>query len=132
MLKLACKALGDLKIFIDSEGDRVEWKFIQLLHEEQSKIGLKFANSLSIRHVEYRRSKMNVKIASQTLSSSVADALQYLQVSGHPSFTDCDGTIKFICVVDRLFDLLNSRNPFVLVLDSRHLSDLQTKKYASL
>ena len=112
MLKLARNALGDLKIFIDSEGDRVEWKCIQLLHEEQSKIGLKFANSLSIRHVEYRRSKMNVKIASQTLSSSAADALQYLLVSGHPSFTDCDGTIKFIRVVDRLFDLLNSRNPF--------------------
>ena len=55
---------------------------------------------------------MNVKIASQTLSSSVADALQYLKVSGHPSFCDSEGTIRFVRTIDRLFDLLNTRNPF--------------------
>ena len=55
---------------------------------------------------------MNVKIASQTLSSSAADALQYLKISGHPSFCDSEGTIRFIRTIDRLFDLLNTRNPF--------------------
>ena len=113
MLKLARNALDELKVFIDSEGGGgIEWKFIELLHEEQTKFGLKFANSLSNRHIQYHRCKMNVKIASQTLSSSVADALQYLKVSGHPSFCDSEGTIKFIRTIDKLFDLLNTRNPF--------------------
>jgi hypothetical protein len=55
---------------------------------------------------------MNVKIAAQTLSSSVADALQFLMTSGHPLFRDAEGTIRFIRIIDRLFDLLNIRNPY--------------------
>ena len=112
MLKLARNALGELKVFVDQEGRNIEWRFITLLHDEQTKLGLKFANSLSTRHVEYKRTKMNVKLASKTLSSSVADALQFLLDSGHPSFHDSEGTIQFIRILDRLFDLLNSRNPF--------------------
>ena len=52
-----------------------------------------------------------MKLAAQTLSSSVASALEFLKNEGHPDFADADGTIKFIRVIDRLFDLLNSRNP---------------------
>lgn len=55
---------------------------------------------------------MNVRIAAQTLSSSVADALEYLMNTDDAFFKDAGPTIKFIRVVDRLFDLLNSKNPF--------------------
>ena len=55
---------------------------------------------------------MNVRIAAQTLSSSVADALEYLMNTGDVFFKDAGPTIKFIRVVDRLFDQLNSKNPF--------------------
>ena len=54
---------------------------------------------------------MNVSIAAQTVSSSVADAIEFLQSSGHPLFQGATGTIQFIRVIDKLFDLLNSRNP---------------------
>ena len=54
---------------------------------------------------------MKVKVAAQTFSSSVADALQYFMDAGHPSFSDAKGTIKFIRYVDKKFDILNSRNP---------------------
>ena len=53
---------------------------------------------------------MKVKIAGQTLSSSVADAIEFLMVSQHPSFLGANGTIRFIRVIDKLFDMLNSRN----------------------
>ena len=53
---------------------------------------------------------MKMKYAAQTFSSSVTDALEFLRTEGHPSFDDSEGTIKFIRVIDRLFDLLNSRN----------------------
>ena len=55
---------------------------------------------------------MNVRVAAQTFSSSVADALQFLMDSGHIEFKDAAGTIKFICIIDRLFHMFNSKNPF--------------------
>ena len=55
---------------------------------------------------------MNVRLAAQTLSSSVADAIEFLEASGYPSFVGASATVRFIRKVDRLFDLLNSRNPY--------------------
>ena len=53
---------------------------------------------------------MNVRIAAQTLSSFVADALQFLMDSGHTDCSDAAGTIKFIRVIDRLFDTFNVKS----------------------
>jgi hypothetical protein len=54
---------------------------------------------------------MKVKTAAQTFSSSVADALQYLMNAKHPKFLDAQPTIKFIRNFNRMFDILNARNP---------------------
>ena len=55
---------------------------------------------------------MNVSLASQTLSSSVADAIEFLdKVLKTSEFEGSAATVKFIKIVDRLFDTLNSRNP---------------------
>ena len=54
---------------------------------------------------------MNVRLAAQTLSSSVADAIEFLMENGHPLFKGTEGTIKFIRNIDKLFDLLNVKNP---------------------
>ncbi|CAB3991299.1 Hypothetical predicted protein [Paramuricea clavata] len=55
---------------------------------------------------------MNVRLAAQTLSSSVADAIGFLNLSMKLSeFQNSDGTMKFIRMIDRLFDMLNSRSP---------------------
>jgi len=55
---------------------------------------------------------MKVNLAAQTLSSSVADALEFCNVTLKlPQFNECEATVKFIRIIDRLFDLLNSRNP---------------------
>ena len=72
-----------------------------------------FGNSLSTRHIEYKKNKMNVKIVCQTLSaSSVADSIEFLMQSGNSDFKNAEGTIEFIRTIDKLFDLLNVRNPF--------------------
>ena len=56
---------------------------------------------------------MKVNLAAQTLSSSVADSLMFcLSELKLPQFTGCEAAVKFIKTVDRLFDILNSRNPF--------------------
>ena len=111
MLKLARNALGELKEMVDGSGGRIEWKFIELLHEEQIEEGIKFANKLSNAHIDFHRQKMKVRLAAQTLSSSVADAIDFLRASGHHAFKDSEATVRFIRIIDRLFDLLNGKNP---------------------
>ena len=55
---------------------------------------------------------MKVKLAAHTLSSSIADALAFCQNDlGLPEFRECTATVEFIRIVDRVFHLLNSRNP---------------------
>lgn len=51
---------------------------------------------------------MNVSLAAQTLSKSVADSMEYLMRDGKRSFKDCEGTIKFVRTVNSLFDIFNS------------------------
>ena len=112
MLKLARNSLADLKVVLDDAKCEVKWDHIKILHSFQEDEGLKIGNKLSKGHIEFQRQKMNVKVAAQTFSSSVADAIEYLMTSGHPKFADAEETIRFICIIDMLFDLLNTRNPF--------------------
>ena len=110
MLKLARNTIADLGVLVDGQGLSIDWRFIVKLHELQVDEGFRFGNKLSKKHIAFQRHKMNVSIAAQTLSSSVADALEFLMLANHPYFADAGGTIKFIRVIDKLFDLLNSRN----------------------
>ena len=56
---------------------------------------------------------MNVKMASQTLSASIASAIDFLcDDIEHPDFEDSESTTSVIKRMDVAFDLLNGRNPF--------------------
>ena len=112
MIKLSRNCLGDLKVLQDSDGREIKWQHIQNLVELQDKEGLKFANKLGPQHVSYRRNKMKVQLATQVVSASVADALEFLQELDVPGFHDCEGTVTFLRNLDLLFDLLNSRSQF--------------------
>lgn len=93
-----------------SEGT-ISFEYIKKLNEIQLKENLKFANKLSSLHIFYKSKKMNVQLAVQVLSSSVADALQFLQ-SYDNNFKNSSATIQCIRIIDRLFDLMNARNIF--------------------
>ena len=68
MLKLARNALAEIKTIKNVDGQLIKWEHIQELQNVQQQEGLKFIDKLSKGHVNYHRHKMNVKIASQTLS----------------------------------------------------------------
>jgi len=54
---------------------------------------------------------MKVKLASQLLSQSVADALKFCKYNlGLKEFSEVDGTVKFIEMFNSGFDILNSRS----------------------
>ena len=62
---------------------------------------------------------MKVNQAAQTFSCSVADALEYFSsVLKLKQFHGFEATVKLIHIIDRLFDILNSRNPWGTVFKS--------------
>lgn len=111
MLKLARNALAEKKM--KSNTGTISWDHIKSLDKIQNSEKLKLANSLSSNHINYRNKIMNVRLAAQTLSSGVADAIEYLEKLGIAEFKDSHATVEFIRTVDRVFDILNSRNPFL-------------------
>ena len=58
---------------------------------------------------------MNVRLATQILSSSVANAIAFMDTydsTYSSTFAGSAGTVNFIRVIDKLFDMLNSQNPW--------------------
>lgn len=98
-------------MFKSSDG-LIEWRYIQDLYNLQEELGLRFANRLSRTHIYFFNNKMKVKFAAQVLSSSVADAIDFLRSANVPQFLGSEATVRFIRLIDMLFDFLNSRNPF--------------------
>jgi hypothetical protein len=125
-LKLMRNTIASMKE-IKSEKGIIRWYYIKRLHEIQEKEGVKLGNRLSRTHVEWDKKKMNVKLAAQTLSRSVADAIDHLRIDArHPDFRGSAATTEFMRQVDRIFDMLNSRSAYggegkrPLRLDNQH------------
>ena len=98
-----------------TDGEKiVKWQDIENLNKVQEREGLTLANTLNSNHIQWHMHKMNVKLAAQTLSSSVADALDFLRDDlRNPDIACCEGTVFFIRAVDMAFDILQSRSPRV-------------------
>ena len=71
------------------------------------------ANKLTKKHLLWVKNTMKVKLVAQTLSASVATAIDFLREEAKiPEFQGSAPTTKFIKVVDCAFDMLNSQSPF--------------------
>ena len=108
MLKLGRNALADLGVLKIAD-QTIEWSYFCNLHNIPTYEGLEFGNKLLKRHIELKRLKMKVNVAAQTLSSSVADAMQFLMQFSSSGFENAGAIIEFIRVLDRVFDILNSK-----------------------
>lgn len=112
MLKLVRNTIADQKVLIAADGTEIKWGYIEELHALQQQEGLRLGNRLKSAHINWQRQKMKVNLAAQSLSSSVADALVFCRLELKLSaFMGCEATVDFIVLFDRLFDILNSRNP---------------------
>ena len=112
MLKLLRNTLGSYGTFIDKDGDKICWKYIVELQKIQDDEGLRLGNKLKLAHIKWEQQKMKVDLAAQAFSASVADAIEYCtNVLKLPQFQGSQATVKFIRHIDRLFDILNTRNP---------------------
>lgn len=67
-------------------------------------------NKLSDIHIEYKRKKMNVRIAAQTISHEVADGLQQLHDDDEIGFEEVSEEVEFLRTIRNLFDTMNYKN----------------------
>ena len=80
--------LGDKKVIQHVENGQahmINWHYIEALNDNQDNLGFSLANKLKKKHVLWTKHKMNVSLAAQTLSSSVATAIDFLQVEANLS-----------------------------------------------
>lgn len=76
----------------------------------QEQEGLHLANKLRNAHVKFVKQIMKVKLAVQTFSNSVADAIEFCEEINLEQFLGASPTVEFIRKINHLFDILNSRN----------------------
>lgn len=93
------------------DGRCVSWGFIEALYKLQTAEQIRAANKLGRYHIDFFNNKMNVKLAVQSLSKSVADAISFCRDSLKlKDFLGSEGTTDFIYLLDKTFDILNSRH----------------------
>jgi len=109
MLKLIRNALEALKEIVIPGCGTARWNDIVQLHELQHKEGLRVANKLRTGHIKFQQQKIKVRLVAQTFSASVGKALQFKSVNKMLDFRETNGTQKLLLMIDKLFDVLNSR-----------------------
>jgi DNA transposase THAP9 len=91
------------------EGQIISCHYIAALEKLQNEQGLHLGNKLSIKHIEYQSNVMNVRIAAETLSESVATCLDYVREALHlDDFAESGPTADFCRTINRIFDIFNS------------------------
>lgn len=93
------------------KGEDINWNYIKELYELEQREGLRLGTKLTKRHINFHNEIMNVRLAAQTLSNSVADSLTY-PMKNNAKFTKSGPMVEFIRYINNAFDILNSRNKF--------------------
>lgn len=112
MIKLVRNTLGDKGKLLDYNNDVIDWSYIKQLEKLQSEKGLHAGTKLRKKHINYNDNRMNVKLATQTLSESVSNALKFVNQLHINNFENCLPTAHFALIFNNIFDLLNCRNKF--------------------
>ncbi|KAE9542434.1 hypothetical protein AGLY_003295 [Aphis glycines] len=96
-----------VKYIQNAEKKIIKWEYIEKLYQYECKNSLRAGTKLTSRHIQYFDEKMNVRLAAQTMSQSVADALIFFK-SSEQEFCDINVTAEFIIYINNTFDILNS------------------------
>ena len=109
-LKLMRGALHQYKVFLVPNSGLVKFKFFKDIVQVQEESGLKAANKLTTRHIEFQREKMKVKLAAQVFSNSVGKTLELGRQLEMTCFFGSEATQTFCHQINDLFDILNTRS----------------------
>lgn len=107
MMKLARGCFGDHQLYY--ENTPLKWNLIVELHEMQKKRNLNLGNKLTDLHINFHQNPMNVRVAAETMSLSIADNLDQLDQDKYVQFINCERTSEYIRIINNSFDISNSK-----------------------
>lgn len=105
MLKLARGVLKSHQLYHDHIP--MKWNFITSLHDIQKKRNINFGNKLTAMHCDFHVRPMNVRLAAQTMSISVADGVDLLAKESYEQFENSHKTTEYIRHVNNSFDIMH-------------------------
>lgn len=105
MIKLVRKHFSTGNLY--HQNQLLDWDLLRTLVEKQSSENFNFCNKMTHRHINWSQRPMNVKLAVETISKSVADCLEQLRSDGYEEFKDCEKTVEFLRFFNNAFDILN-------------------------
>lgn len=108
MEKLIRNSLASREILYDDANDAIQWSYLIKLYQFSCENNFNLTHKIGKRHLQWYERKMHVRTAVETLSSSVADSLEFLMRADIPQFAGAGPTIKFIRVFNDLFDIMNT------------------------
>lgn len=108
MEKLVRNTLASKKIFYDKNNNKIQWRYIEALYEYSRGHDFR-THKLTKKHIDFKRNVMNVRIAAETFSLSVPNSIEYLMEEQRPEFQGAKPTIDFIRMMDKLFNVFNSK-----------------------
>lgn len=106
--KLFRNLLGNKEELFDENGNKMKWCYFVDL-QTLSKDGKMLTHKLTRKHIDYQQNKMNVRLAVETFSESVGDSMTILREHNHPKFKNSEHTTNLIYMMDKAFNILNSR-----------------------
>ncbi|CAK1594424.1 unnamed protein product [Parnassius mnemosyne] len=111
MVKLIRNAFQVYQVFVDENGKKIKWSYLEELNKLQEKEKFHLANKLRYRHIHYHNQKMKVKLATQLFSLSVCDAIDFCREELNlPIFRESLPTTVFLNTINNFFDILNSKS----------------------
>lgn len=109
VLKLARNTIGNNGILSDGAGHKIEWQYFKELEDLRIQKDFSHVHKLTKKHIEYGNFKMNVRIAAETLSNSVAAAMELLEHKGYDQFQNSSATVQFVRFINKAFDIMNTK-----------------------
>lgn len=107
MLKLARNLIAGSS-FLTSEEGKIEWKYFEKLEEARANQNFTLTHKLTKKHIFWKKFRMNVRVAAETLSNSVANSIEYLMRTGHAEFSGCSATVRYTRCINNIFDIMNT------------------------
>lgn len=105
MMKLGRACLKYHQLY--HNGKKISWKFIEELHEMQTQRNINLGNKLTSMHCDFHVKPMNVRLACETLSNSVADCIDQLRRDGYTQFQNSQETTEYIRIFNNIMDIFN-------------------------
>lgn len=128
MMKLVRNNLSLKETLFDINGNEIHWQyFIDLVRMKD--LGFVLTHKMNQSHIDWRRKKMKVDLAVQTLSESTAASMEFLMKKEVAEFYGAEHSIKLIRIFDPLFDVFNTKhdqneNPFKRALSNQNAAEI--------